>query len=175
MDLRERMGHGLLLAAVGSRLADVARVHYEHAGRVDTATGPLELGFEGGRTLVLITGAHGEWLRVDPQKWEDAFPEPLADEDRAYVEAHGKLSRFDARGWPGYAEAVGRPLTGIRWLAREWGAVGGAELAFGPAALTCVSWGDEEYVFPGPAAAVPVEWGFHVLPADDHPSPAPAP
>jgi len=166
-DTREAMGHRFLRHAVGARLAAVARMHWTHGGRVEDATGPLELRFDGGPTLVLSTGAHGEWLRVDPRPWIDSLAGGASDEDRAFAAEHGKMSRIDVSALPGYADAVGRPLDGVRWMASGSGSVGGAELAFGPARLTMVSWGDDDHVFTGGADAVPAEWNFRVLPADE--------
>ena len=161
-ETRREMRHALLEAAVGTRLAATRRIHWTHGGRVDDTMGPLELVFDGGPTLLLITGSGGEWVRVDPDPWIDFVEADPTDENRAYAEEHGKLSRIDASALPGYADAVGRPLEAVRWLATGWGSVGGVEMAFGPARLTFVSWGDEEYVFTGGADAVPAEWGFRL-------------
>lgn len=158
---------GLLRDAVGERLMAVARIHWTQGGRVDDATGPLELRFEGGRTLVLTTGAHGERLRVDPRPWIDSLAGGASDEDRAFAAEHGKMSRIDVSALPGYSDAVGRPLDAVRWMENASGSVGGAEMAFGPARLTMVSWGDDDHVFTGGADAVPAEWGSRVLPADE--------
>jgi hypothetical protein len=75
--------------------------------------------------------------------------------------------RVDVSEEPGYAEAVGARLDGLRWLANEHGAVAGAEMRFGTATLTFVSWGDDEFVFTGDAAALPAEWAMRIVPTDD--------
>ena len=169
-------GHALLRAAVGARLVGVARAHYEERGRVDDAQGPLELEFAGARVLRLDTAANGESVWVRPGPWVDPLLDPEADEDPDPANEHGRWVRVDARNRPGYAQVVGRALDGVRWLANERGSVGGVELAFGLASLTFVSWGDDEYVFPGGAAAVPAEWGFRpVAPPDPPTDPKKAP
>ncbi len=166
-DPREAMGHRFLRYAVGTRLTAVSRMHWTHRGQVDDATGPLELRFDDGPTLVLSTGAHGEWMRVDPNPWIDSLAGSPSDEDRAYAAEYGKMSRIDVSALPGYSDAVGQPLDGVRWMRGASGAIGGAELAFGAARVTFVSWGDDDYVFTGGADAVPAEWGFHALPAGE--------
>lgn len=164
-DPRREMEHALLEAAVGTRLATARRIHWTHGDRVEEEMGPLELVFDGGPTLVLITGSDGEWARVDPRPWIDFMEDDPSDEDREYAETHGRMRRIDVSALPGYADAVGRTLDAVRWLATGWGSLSGVEMAFGPARLTFVSWGDEEYVFTGGADAVPAEWGFR--PAGD--------
>jgi hypothetical protein len=166
-DSRDERDTGLLRDAVGARLAAVSRMHWTHRGQVDDATGPLELRFDDGRTLVLTTGAHGERLRVDPRPWIDSLAGGASDEDRAFAAEHGKMSRIDVSTLPGYSDAVGRALDGVRWMRNGSGSIGGVELAFGPARLTMVSWGDDDHVFTGGADAVPAEWGFRVLPAGE--------
>lgn len=165
-DTREAMGHRFLRYAVGTRLAAVARMHWTHAGRVEDGMGPLELRFDDGPTLVLSTGAHGEWMRVDPRPWIDSLAGSPSDEDRAHAAEHGKMTRYDVSALPVYSDAVGRLLDRVRWMRNGSGSIGGAELAFGPARLTFVSWGDDDHVFTGGADAVPAEWGFRVLSAE---------
>ncbi|HEU4452992.1 MAG TPA: hypothetical protein VFR81_08025 [Longimicrobium sp.] len=165
-DTREAMGHRFLRHALGTRLAAAARMHWTHGERVDRSTGPLELRFDDGPTLVLSTGAHGEWMRVDPNPWIDSLAGGASDEDRAFAAEYGKMSRIDVSALPGYADAVGRALDAVRWIESASGSIGGVELAFGPARLTFVSWGDDDHVFTGGADAVPAEWGFRVLSAE---------
>jgi hypothetical protein len=80
---------------------------------------------------------------------------------------HGRWLRVDASGRAGYSGALGERLESVRWLANEHGSVAGAELRFGPAVLTFVSWGDDEHVFTGDAGAVPAEWGIRVIPSPE--------
>lgn len=166
-DTRAPMGHRFLRYAVGTRLEAVARMHWTHAGRVEDATGAMELRFSEGPTLVLSTGAAGEWLRVDPRPWIDSLAGSPSDEDRAHAAEHGKVARYDVSALPSYSGVVGRSLDALRWMENASGVVGGVELAFGAARLTMVSWGDDDHVFTGGADAVPAEWGFHVLPAEE--------
>ena len=174
MDGRPRdLGYALLSAAVGARLEGVARVHWMRGDDVDAATGPLELAFDDGRLLHLTTAPNAESLWVRAERWEPSPEWPLTDEDRAYIAEHGTEARVDARSQPGWADALGRRLEGVRWLANEFGVLAGAELDFGGARMTFVSWGDDEWVFPGDASSIPPGWGFRVLAGPDPPIPTP--
>jgi hypothetical protein len=160
-------GHGLLLDAVGSRLEAIARAHYQRQDRVDDTRGALELAFEGGRMLHLTTATNGESVRVREGPWVDPVAAPDEGTDAAWVAQHGHWIRVDAKEREGYARLVGERLGSVRWLANEHGSVAGVEMRFGAAALTFVSWGDDEYVFPGDFAAVPTEWGIRVIPSPE--------
>lgn len=152
----ENQGHPHLAAAVGRVLEGISRIHFvDSHGTVEWERGPLELRFRGMPALVLITGAGGEWLRVDDEPWVEWTGEEEEDP--------GRFRRLDAA--ERYAEVVGRTLEEVRWLANGWGSVGGAVLDFGGGArLVFVSDGDEEYVFSGGHEAVPAEWGFREVP-----------
>jgi hypothetical protein len=146
----------------GERLESAARTFFELHGCMDERTGPLELAFEGGRTLHLTTAADAESVHVGPGPWIDPFSGPDGETDPAWAREHGRYVRVDVSREPGYAEAAGARLDGLRWLASEHGAIAGVEMRFGAAALTFVSWGDDEYVFAGDASAVPAEWGMRI-------------
>jgi hypothetical protein len=160
-------GRRALLDCVGARLEGAVRGFYEHRGEVDESRGPLELAFEGGRVLHLTTATDGESVRVIDGLWTDPLSDPDEEVDEAWVREHGRWLRLDVSARPGWAEAVGERLAGIRWLANGHGSVAGAEMRFGPAAMTFVSWGDDEWVFAGGADAVPAEWGMRMVPSPE--------
>jgi hypothetical protein len=153
----------MLVDVLGARLERAGRAFFRHRGETDEGRGALELEFDGGRVLHLTTATNAMSLDVRSGPWVD----PLADEDgsvdEAWVREHGGYVRVDVSARPGYAECVGRPLEGVRWLADEHGAVAGVEMRFGAAMLTFVSWGDDEYAFAGGASEVPEEWKMRLV------------
>src|SRR5262245_5812635 len=89
----------------GRRIASVARILYEHRGSIESPEGPLELRLDDGSTLLLDAEANGERLRVREGPWVDPFL-PLTDENRSYVEHHGKWSRVECSAQPGYSRLL---------------------------------------------------------------------
>ena len=157
MPERDR-GRRLLEDAVGARLAAVARAWYRHRGETDERTGPLQLAFADGRVVHLTTATNGESVWILPGPWRDPLADPEHGIDEAWAREHGQTVVVDVSTRPGYAAVVGQRLDAVRWLANEHGGIAGAEMRFGRAFLTFVSWGDEEYVVPGGASAVPAAW-----------------
>jgi hypothetical protein len=163
MDAAEDRGRSLLREMLGAHLESAARTFYELRGCIDGRTGPLELAFEGGRTLHLTTATDGESIWIRSGRWTDPFADPDGEPDPAWSREQGRYVRVDVSEEPGYAEAVGARLDGLRWLANEHGAIAGVEMRFGAAALAFVSWGDDEYVLTAGASAVLPEWGMRLV------------
>ena len=102
-DTHDERDADLLRDAVGERLAAVARIHWTHGGRVDDSTGPLELRFEDGRTLVVegtpVTGLADEirmQLAKDPVFGTTVVVDIVEDWQDVYLAVLGRRLVFAA-------------------------------------------------------------------------------
>lgn len=106
----------LLSDSAGKTLVGVRRVLFVHHGAVKDGTGPLELTFDGGTSVLLEAGGDGESLSVVAGIWLDAFEEPLTDENRRFVEKSGKWKAFDMTTHAPYSRAVGHQLRQVDYV-----------------------------------------------------------
>lgn len=86
-----------LLALVGQRITRIRRIHFVFGGVADQASGPIELNLGDGTVLLFDAAADGEALSIRPEPWTDPFREPMSEENRAYLAAHGQWSAFDVQ------------------------------------------------------------------------------
>lgn len=157
-------GQGVLWSCLGLRLKAIVRVFHELQGEIDESRGPLELTFEDGRVVHLTTAPNGESVWIREGAWSDPMADPDGEVDEGWAREHGRMLRVDVSDRPDYTAAAGGPLVTAHWLANEHGSIAGVEMNFFHAVLTFVSWGDDEYVVPGGASALPPEWGMRPYP-----------
>jgi hypothetical protein len=135
-----------LSALVGQRVTRIARILYQYRGAIDPGNGPLEIE-AAGRVLLLDAKAQGDCLRVRERAWEDPFVEPLSNENRAYVEEHGKWHKVDCSLHDGYSDFISQPLTDIRALENEWRDIAGVRLSVAARSFWFVVEGDECHLY----------------------------
>lgn len=116
---------GLLADVIGKEIAALSRIFYVFKGTVETRWGPIEIRFSDGSAITLDSGADGEGLRVD-ERWEDAFAEPLSDENRAFVARSGKWTAFDVSNEAPYRLLIGRAIKRIQPRVEPGGKITGA-------------------------------------------------
>jgi hypothetical protein len=131
---------------VGKRITHVARVLYEYRGEVDPGDGALELGLDG-QTLLLDGESDGERLRVSEQPWVDPFEEPLSEENRRFVETHGKWRRVDCSRSDVYSGLLGQVITDACALNNKFGTLAGLRISVPTAGIWFVVDGDESHVY----------------------------
>lgn len=130
---------------VGQRLSHFARVRFEYRGEIGADDGPLEVGIDGG--VVLLEGdGDGESLRVLAEAWKDPFAEPLTDENRRYVDEHGRWRRVDVSNHEDYRALIRGRVAGASLLKNEHGRIGGVRLSISTRDLWFVVEGDECHV-----------------------------
>ncbi|PYE18429.1 hypothetical protein DFR67_1047 [Williamsia limnetica] len=78
----------------GERVIAIRRLFYALDGSIDRREGPIEISLEDS-TFFFESGADGEALAVDSGVWEDPFSGELSDENRAFVDDHGKWIALD--------------------------------------------------------------------------------
>ena len=103
----------LLHGLVGRTLSAVTLVRYAGAAGPTHPTGPVALTFSDGLSVLMKPAADGELLDVTTGGWEDAFAEPLSEEDRAYVRRCGKWTAYDVSSEEQYLSVVGHQVTSI--------------------------------------------------------------
>jgi len=130
----------------GKVVASLARVLYEHGGQLDTGDGPVEVRFEDGATLLLDGGSDGETLRTSSSPWRDPFEGKLTQENRAYIQEHGKWTRVDVSNEDAYRDIVGSAVVEAAPLFNEFGRLSGVKLATIDRTMWFVIEGDECHV-----------------------------
>lgn len=134
---------------LGERVTHVARILYEHGGEIGERDGALEIRTDS-RTLLLDGASDGESLRLRAGAWHDPFEHPLSDENRRYVEQHGRWVRVDCSELERYSELLGKELVEVVPLLNEHGSTGGLRLAVRDRTLWFVVEGDEGHVYWAP-------------------------
>jgi hypothetical protein len=134
-----------LRLVVQRRLVSASLIAYEHNDDVNTATGELELLFEGGACLHLACAGDGEGLVVSAEPWRDAFAPPLSPENEAFVRECGKHVRVSATTL-GLQVPVGDSLRGYRMARNQFGTIAGLALDFSAVTIRFVVECDESYV-----------------------------
>lgn len=130
----------------GRRLRAVARIFFEHGGRIEPGDGPLELYLDNG-TVVLLDGAgDGESLRVRDAPWTDPFEPPISAENRLYIEQNGKWTRVEQSSEPRFASLIGEVISSVTILENEFGREAGVKLSIAGADIWFVIAGDECHV-----------------------------
>lgn len=140
-----RQHHSFLDGLVGRRLTYVARVLYEYRGEIGADDGAIEVGTD--RGVVLLEGDRdGESLRIRAEAWEDPFKEPLSEENRRYVDEHGRWRRVDVSKQQDYRDLIGERITRASLLTNEHGRIGGVRLSISTRDIWFVVEGDECHV-----------------------------
>jgi hypothetical protein len=130
----------------GKRVRSVARILFEHGGRFDADDGPLELFLDDG-TVVLLDGAgDGESLRLRNAHWVEPFEPPLSEENRLFIERHGKWCRVDQSSEPTFSRLVGKVISSVMILVNEFDKVAGVQLSIEGTNLWFVVAADECHV-----------------------------
>ncbi|WP_438024158.1 hypothetical protein [Sorangium sp. So ce233] len=130
----------------GKRLRAVARILFEHGGRIDPGDGPLELYLDDGTVVLFDGSADGEGLRVQYAPWVDSFEPPISDENRAYIEQCGKWSRVEQSNDPMFVDMLGELISSVEILENEFGGQAGLQISIGGKDLWFVVAGDECHV-----------------------------
>lgn len=130
---------------LGKRIRHVARLLYEYRSEIDSDDGGIEIGTDAG-VVLLESDSDGESLRARASPWEDPFREPLSEDNRRYVDEHGKWQRVDVSMQEGYADLVGEPVTGVSLLKSEHGRIAGVRLSVPARSIWVVVGGDECHV-----------------------------
>ncbi len=89
-------GLELIQRRLGDEVVGVSRIFYCLGAEVNRSVGPVELEFASGGVLRFDCGSNGERLKVSAHAGQDPFAEPLSDENRRFVETHGKWTRCTA-------------------------------------------------------------------------------
>ena len=131
---------------VGRRVTGVARIFYEYRGSIDEDDGPLELALDG-VPIVLDVAGDGESLQVRKQAWADPFEGPLSEENRLYVEEHGRWRRVDCSRAEPYAGLIGQIVTDSCALLNEFKKVAGVRISVSTGSMWFVVLGDESDVY----------------------------
>ncbi|WP_437620546.1 hypothetical protein [Sorangium sp. So ce1151] len=135
-----------LKSLCGKRLRAVARILYEHGGRIDPGDGPLELYLDDGTMVLLDGSADGEGLRVQYAPWVDPFEPPISNENRAYIEQSGEWSRVEQSNDPMFVGVLGELISSVAILENQFGGDAGVQISIGGKDLWFVVAGDECHV-----------------------------
>ena len=165
-DPGEQPGIDTLTPMVGRRIARIEQVFYVFKGAVDRSDCVLQLRMDDGSVVHFATGADGASLRVVVGSWVDPFPEPLSEENRAYVESHGKWTAFDTSATPEMAPLDGQIVRRVLPIRDQAGLRRGVQLDLGDEQVTYVVDGDEGFVYRGPATIELRMLGFFLDPLD---------
>ncbi|WP_437576754.1 hypothetical protein [Sorangium sp. So ce887] len=130
----------------GRRLRAVARILFEHGGRIEPDDGPLELYLDEATVVLLDSSADGEGLRVRDAPWADPFMPPISAENRLYIEPCGKWSKVDQSSDPRFARLIGEVISSVTILENAFGRESGVQVSIGETYLWFVVAGDECHV-----------------------------
>ena len=113
------MTDAVLAPLVGRTIRRIRRANYvlPDGGR-ERREGPVELSLDDGSVMLLDSGADGESLRVRAGEWRDPFPEPLIEENRAFLAEAGRWTAFDVSADEDYHRLIGSPIREVR--PKEW-------------------------------------------------------
>jgi hypothetical protein len=136
-----------LKSLLGKRLRAVARILFEHDGRIKSDDGPLELHLDDGTVFLLDGASDGESLRVRTAPWADPFEPPVSAENRLYIKEHGKWSRVEQSSEPKFASLIGKSISSVKILKNEFGREAGVQLSLEGTDLWFIVTGDECYVY----------------------------
>lgn len=137
-----------LSAVEGRVVVQIRRVHYEYQGDVDWGKGPLELTFLDGSSVVFDAAGDGYTLKIRKGPWLDPFAEPLSQENREFVEKHGKWTAFDVSHTSPYETFIGTPISDVDAVRDTSGEVVGAAVHWPVGHLRIEVAGDELFVEP---------------------------
>lgn len=130
----------------GKRITYIARVLYEHGAEIDPDDGAVEIGIDD-QVLLIDAAAEGDSVRAREGAWKDPFTEPLGEDNRRYIEAHGRWRRVDCSQLSAYSELVGQPITGVAALVNEYGRIAGVRITAGSRSMWFAVHGDECRVY----------------------------
>ena len=131
---------------IGRRITGVARVFYEYRGLIEEGDGAVELTLDG-EPILFEGDGDGERLRVREQAWIDPFEEPLSEENREFVEEHGRWRRVDCSGTKPYADLCAHKIIDACDLVNRFNRVAGVRISVSTASMWFVVDCDESYVF----------------------------
>lgn len=121
-----------LKSAVGRQIQKIARVQYVVRGELwPDESGPIEFEFADKSILLVETGPDEYSLRVQYERWNDPFEDPLDGVNRAFVAKSGKWTRFDVSGDPLYENLIGAVITDVALVQDPNGVVTGALVSAG--------------------------------------------
>jgi hypothetical protein len=130
----------------GTRILSAHRVLYRGVDGRYSDYGALEL-CVGARTLLFDGAADGESLRVHDRPWVDPFAEPMSEENRRYVQEHGKWERVDCSAEKPYEDFIGQEITDVIALVNEFGRIAGVRISVRNCSLWFAVDGDESRVY----------------------------
>jgi hypothetical protein len=130
-----------LATALGQQVVRVRRGRFIHPRGEVQEGGFVELTFASGGGLLLDTAS--DWtLTAQPGPWLDPFTEPLSDEDREFVDEHGRWTAVDESG--GCAEPlIGAVIEAAPLAYNDVGEADGVQLVTERAVLNVVQQGGE--------------------------------
>jgi hypothetical protein len=117
----------MLRSTEGKIVAGIRRVCYVHSSSVSD-TGPLEITFEDGTSVVVDAGADGEKLALSAGPWMDPFREPLSEENRRFVETSGKWTLCELAAQDPLQRVLGHQIVRVDELQNSSHSVIGADL-----------------------------------------------
>jgi hypothetical protein len=90
----------------GRSITRLRRVMFVCRDKIDDTSGPLELSFDDGSTLLFDAGPDGEALAVKPAAWIAYFTEPISAKNQEFILRSGKWTGFDVSGQPPYSQLI---------------------------------------------------------------------
>lgn len=117
-------------------IVQVRRIRYVMNDAIFISNGPLELTMTNGEALLFEPGEDGQTLRIRLQPWSDVFAEPLSDENRRFVQQHGKWTAFDVSGTPPTKDLIGRETRDVVTRTGRTGTLTGMTLVVGEVSLS---------------------------------------
>jgi hypothetical protein len=133
----------MLRDTTGKTVTGIRRVRYVRGGDVSDDTGPLELEFQDGTSIIVDAGADGEKLTLTPGPWVDPFREPLSEENRRFVESSGKWTLCELTPQDPLRRAIGHQVARVDELRNLADSVVGAHIQLDNLVLQLAADSDE--------------------------------
>lgn len=130
---------------VGQVILEVNRVLFKFKGEFDE-DGPLELLLESGEAVLMDGDGDGETLRIRNTRWVDPFRGPLNEENKCYIESHGKWTCVEVSHQPYYRDFKGEVIICVETLSNEFGVEAGVSIETKTAKLWFTVMADEYWV-----------------------------
>jgi hypothetical protein len=131
---------------MGKRVSYVRQIFYTHGHDIDRSDCQLELSMDDSSVLRLSGGTDGQSVVVSFTPWKDVFQEPLSEENREYVERHGKWSIFDTSNEERNREIVHSTITDFCDIVDEHDQRRGVRIHIGHEYLSYIVDSDEGFV-----------------------------
>jgi hypothetical protein len=120
----------MISESIDKTVSRVDRVLYDFAGNTELEDGALQLSFQEGGVLFLDGGADGESLIVKNCEWVDPFMNAQTQDNREYIERHGKWSLHDVSGTDPFCRLVDKRLDAVKKVYNDNGILCGVGMRF---------------------------------------------